>query len=227
MGCDGDPGVLNRMANQAAAPTVPGGNWQTKQVYVMAAVCLVVGLTVGYFFRGSQPPAPSTGSARPAEAAGAPSSMASGMPTLDQMKHMADKKAEPLLAKLQTNPNDASLLIQIGDTYKQTHQFKDAADFYGRSLKINPKNAGVRSDLASVLYYSGDVDGALAQLQEALKSDAKNGAALFNLGMIRWQGKKDGKGAVAAWEELLKTNPQLAPDRKAAVEKLIAEVKGR
>ena len=83
----------------------------------------------------------------------------------------------------------------------------------------------MRSDLASVLYYTGDVDGALAQLQEALKYDAKNGAALFNLGMIRWQGKKDRNGAVAAWEELLKTNPQLTADRKATVEKLIAQAK--
>ncbi len=215
------------MENQAAAPETSGASWEANQVFGMAAVCLVVGLAVGYLFRGSQSPAPSTAvSTRPADlGAGAPSDRGGGMPTLEQMKHMAEKKAEPLLAKLQANPSDAALLIQIGDTYQQTHQFKDAADFYERSLKIDPRNAGVRSDLASVLYYSGDVDGALAQLQEALKYDAKNGAVLFNLGMIRWQGKKDGKGAVAAWEELLKTNPQLGADRKAAVEKLIAQTK--
>lgn len=215
------------MPNDAASPIASGTSWQAKQAFAMAAVCLVVGLAIGYLFRGSQPVAPAAPSAPHVEAGGAPSSMAGGTPTLQQMKHMADKKVEPLLTKLQANPNDAALLIQIGDTYKQTHQFKEAGDFYQRSLKVDPKNAGVRSDLASVLYYGGDVDGALAQLQEALKYDAKNGAALFNLGMIRWQGKKDGAGAVAAWQELLKTNPQLAPDRKAAVEKLIAQAQGR
>jgi cytochrome c-type biogenesis protein CcmH/NrfG len=214
------------MANDAASPIAAGANWQAKQVFAMAAVCLMVGLAVGYLFRGSQPVVPAT-SSRPAEAGAAPSGMAGGMPTLEQMKHMADKKVEPLLAKLQSNPNDAALLVQVGDVYKQTHQFKEAADFYQRSLKVDPKNAGVRSDLASVLYYGGDVDGALSQLQEALKYDAKSGAALFNLGMIRWQGKKDGAGAVAAWQELLKTNPKLPPERKAAVEKLIAQVNGR
>lgn len=215
------------MANDAAAPVAAGANWQTRQVLVTAAVCLIVGLAIGYFFRGSQPATSATAAVRPVDAGEAHSSMSGGIPTLEQMKHMADKKAEPLLARLQSNPNDAALLIQIGDTYKQTHQFKEAADFYQRSLKVDPKNAGVRSDLASVLYYSGDADAALAQLEEALKYDAKNGAVLFNLGMIRWQGKKDGPGAVAAWEELLKTNPQLSADRKAAVEKLIAEARGR
>jgi cytochrome c-type biogenesis protein CcmH/NrfG len=42
--------------------------------------------------------------------------------------------------------------------------------------------------------------------------------------MIKWQGKQDGKGALVAWRELLKSNPQLSADRKAAVQKLIADV---
>ena len=191
----------------------------------MAAICLVVGLAVGYLFRGSQSPAPAKSAS--IQSGGAPDAhaMGGGMPTLEQMKHMAGKKAEPVLAKLKDDPKNAALLVQVADIYKQTHQFREAADYYRRSLEVDPKNAGVRSDLASVMYYSGDVDGALAQAQEALKYDPKNGAALFNLGMIRWQGKKDGPGAISAWEELLKTNPKLGPERRAAVEKLIAQVK--
>jgi cytochrome c-type biogenesis protein CcmH/NrfG len=30
---------------------------------------------------------------------------------------------------------------------------------------------------------------------------------LFNLGVVRWQGKLDPKGAIEAWEQLLKLNP--------------------
>jgi cytochrome c-type biogenesis protein CcmH/NrfG len=207
------------MPNEAVEQATGGSVWQAKQVYVMAAVCLLVGLALGYLFRGSQSPA----TAARAVNATQPVSMDKQMPRLEQMKHMAAKKAEPLLAKLKTDPNNAGLLIQVGDVYKQTHQFKDAADYYQRALKIDPANAGVRSDLASVLYYTGDVDGALSQLQEALRRDPKNAAALFNLGMIRYQGKQDAAGAVVAWEDLLKSNPQLATDRKAAVKKMIAQ----
>jgi cytochrome c-type biogenesis protein CcmH/NrfG len=39
--------------------------------------------------------------------------------------------------------------------------------------------------------------------------------------MIKWKGKNDPTGAVAAWQELLKTNPNL--DRKSVVEQMIGE----
>jgi cytochrome c-type biogenesis protein CcmH/NrfG len=77
--------------------------------------------------------------------------------------------------------------------------------------------------MASCLYYTGDVEGALGQLQQSLSYDSKNANALFNLGMVKWKGKNDAAGAIAAWQTLLKTNPKL--DRKPVVEKMIAEAK--
>jgi cytochrome c-type biogenesis protein CcmH/NrfG len=68
------------------------------------------------------------------------------------------------------------------------------------------------------------VDGAISQLQQSLHYDPKDGNSLFNLGMIKWQGKHDSKGAVAAWQQLLKSNPQLSADRKANLRKLMAQV---
>jgi cytochrome c-type biogenesis protein CcmH/NrfG len=68
------------------------------------------------------------------------------------------------------------------------------------------------------------VDGAIGQLEQALRNDPKDANSLFNLGIIKWQGKQDGKGALAAWQELLKSNPQLSADRKAEVQKLMADV---
>ncbi len=89
---------------------------------------------------------------------------------------------------------------------------------------MDPKNVATRTEMASCLYYSGDVDGAISQLQQSLSNDPKDANSLFNLGMIMWQGKKDSKGAMAAWQQLLKSNPQLSADRKATVQKLMADV---
>jgi cytochrome c-type biogenesis protein CcmH/NrfG len=75
------------------------------------------------------------------------------------------------------------------------------------------------------MYYKGDVEGALAQLQQSLKQNPKDANSLFNLGIIKWQGKQDAAGALAAWQELLKSNPQLSADRKGTVERMIANVK--
>ena len=45
------------MANEPSTEPTAGLAWQAKQVYAMAVICLVVGLAIGYLFRGSQSPA--------------------------------------------------------------------------------------------------------------------------------------------------------------------------
>ena len=201
-------------------------NWESWQVYVMAATCLVVGVLVGYLVRGS---APMTATAAPLAAsqtppgAAAPTEQQKKMPTLDDMKHMADKQAEPLLEKLKADPNNADLLNQVGNIYRMTHQFQTAATYYQKSLDVNPKNVGPRTDLASCLYYQGDVDGAIGQLEKSLTYDPKHAGTLLNLGLIRWKGKNDAAGAIASWQKLLKYNPNY--EHKDTVEKLIAEAK--
>lgn len=202
--------------------------WESKQVYLLSAICLVLGALLGFLLRGSASPQPAaTASAQPSAPATAPgmTGHSGQMPTLDQMKHMADKKAEPLLAKMRTNPNDPSVLIQVGNLYRSAHQFKEASDYYGKALQLDPRNVAIRTELASCLYYTGDTNGALAQLHQALETDPKDSNSLFNLGMIEWREKKDAGSALAAWNQLLKLNPSLAAEKKTQVQKLIAEVK--
>lgn len=211
------------MANELKAGEAKG--WNATQVYLMAGICLVVGLALGYLFRGSEShSAQPSQAAQMTSAASAPAG-AQQMPSLEDMKRMADKQAEPLLAKLKTDPKNSRLLNQIGTLYKATHQFKEAAGYYQQAVDADPKNVAARTDLASCLYYQGDADGAISQLQQSLSYDPKDANSLFNLGMIRLQGKNDPTGAVAAWQQLLKSNPKLADDKKAAVQKLIAQAR--
>ena len=219
------------MANENLASETPSSGWEGKQVYALAAVCLVIGLAVGYLFRGSRSVAVPASAAQASVTPGAaPAGMGAGggmgnQPvTLDQMKHMADKQAEPVLAKLKADPENADLLIQAGQIYFSTHQFKEAADYFGKSLEVKPKNVAIRTQLASCLFYGGDADGAIKQLEKATADDPKDANSLFNLGYIRWQGKKDSKGALAAWRQLLKNNPELDPNKKAQVQELMGKV---
>jgi cytochrome c-type biogenesis protein CcmH/NrfG len=200
-------------------------SWQPRQVYLLAALCLIIGLPIGYLFRGSAgaQPAPPTATAAPAPGMGAPGKM----PTLEEMKHMADKQAEPLLAQLKSDPQNAALLVKIGDVYNATHQFNEAADYYNQSLQVDPKNVAVRTRRASCLYYVGDMDQAIAQLQESLKYDPKHAGTLFNLGLIEWRGKGDGASAVKSWQKLLALYPTLPSDLppRDKIQQLIADAK--
>jgi cytochrome c-type biogenesis protein CcmH/NrfG len=212
------------MTNTAGNTDSERSNWSPTEVYAMAAICLLLGVGLGYLFRGSQtrsPAASATNQVPPSMPAGMPQQM----PSLDQMKHMADKQAEPLLAQIKTDPKNADLLKQVAKIYESTHQFQQAADYYGKAIEVNPKDIQARTERASCLYYSGDADGAIAQLQQALQVDPNDANSLFNLGMIRWKGKNDATGAKQAWNQLLKSNPKLPSDKRAQVEKLIAEAK--
>jgi cytochrome c-type biogenesis protein CcmH/NrfG len=81
----------------------------------------------------------------------------------------------------------------------------------------------VRADYASCLYYTGDVDGALAQLDKSLAYDPKHAGTLMNIGIIRWRGKNDVDGAVAAWEKLLQYHPDFP--QKELVQHMIKQAK--
>jgi len=213
------------MASASAATQSAGGRLAGARVAGLAAAALLAGVAIGYFSAGSPhsaPPTQTTSTAiRPAAARGAAS--AARMPSMDEMKRMADTQAAPLLEKLKADPNNSDLMAQIAAAYHAAHQFRQAAVYYQRAADADPKNAGLRTKLAASLYRSGDADGAIVQLNKALATDPNNANALFDLGMIRLEGKQDGKGAVAAWQRLLRTNPQLSAERKAQVQRLLAD----
>jgi cytochrome c-type biogenesis protein CcmH/NrfG len=211
---------MNNPSNQSAAEA----GWGSAQVYIMAAICLLLGVALGYLFRGSGPA--TTAAAVRTETAPAPATppnAAPKMPSLDEMKQMAVKKAEPLIEQLKSDPNNVDLLTQVAKIYVSTHQFKEAAAYYQKIVEIHPKDLAIRNNVASCLYYSGDADGAIGELEGSLRIDPKDANSLFNLGMIRLQGKNDNQGAVTAWRLLLKSNPNLDDKKKAQVDKLIAD----
>ena len=215
------------MTNEPATAATSSESSPWTRVYLKAAICLVVGLAVGYLLRGSRS---SASSVLPAASVAKSSVRAGAMGAREMpggaghMQQMANKQAAPLLERLKSDPNNSALLIQVGSIYHTTHQFKQAAEYYDKALRVDPKNVAIRTKLASSLFRMGDADGAIAQLNQALSYDPKDANALFDLGVVKLNGKRDSKGALAAWQRLLKSNPQLSADRKATVQKLMAAV---
>ena len=199
-------------------------DWTSTQAYVLAVICLLAGVAVGWLFRGSQSPA---GDA-PIQAASAavPAGMGTGaniQPTPEQMKKMADTTAAPLLEKLKSDPNNPDLLASIGNTYYDVQIYPTAIDYYQRALKVRSEDVSIRTDLGTADWYTGNTEGAIEEFNKALSYDPNNVNTLFNLGIVKWQGKMDIDGAVAAWQKLLEKNPTY--EAKDKVEQLIAQAK--
>ena len=191
----------------------------------MAAICLGVGLAIGYLIRTatSNPVAAAPVAKAAVKSPHTGTMTAAGqMPSLAEMHQIANLQVAPLLDKLKKDPNNFALLMQVGAVYHAAHQFKDSAAYYAKAVEVQPKNIDAHTKLAISLYRAGDIDAAIVELNRNLAISPKDPNSLFNLGMIRLEGKQDPKGAAAEWQKLLQLNPQLDAERKAQVEKLIA-----
>jgi cytochrome c-type biogenesis protein CcmH/NrfG len=192
-------------------------SWSSTQAYMLAAFCLVLGVTLGYLFRGSAPQEAN------ATAAGASSQNASPHADPAQMKAMLDQATAPLLAALQQNPNDFDSTVRLGNTYYDAQQYPDAIQYYEKALQLQPNNPDVITDLGTAYWYTGDPDQAIVRFKKSLQLRPNHAGTLFNMGIVEWQGKMNPGAAVTAWEQLLKTNPDYP--QKQQVEDFIAKAK--
>jgi cytochrome c-type biogenesis protein CcmH/NrfG len=182
------------------------GSWTSTQSYILAVFCLILGVALGYLFRGSASPSPETAAAS-APTDGSAAQGTQPQLTPEQQKAMIDQAVAPLLATLKTNPEDVDTIVKVANLYYDGRQYPEAVKYYQLAAKSQPKNADLLTDLGTSLWYTGDADGAIAEFQKALKYQPDHPGTLFNLGIVRWQGKSDPKGAIEAWEQLLEKNP--------------------
>lgn len=134
--------------------------------------------------------------------------------------------AKELLALEQLSresPQNAEYKTRIGNIYYDMGQYQKAIAAYEQSLALSPQNPSVETDLATSLHYAGDHDKALVVLEKVLKYSPNFAQALFNKGVVLQNGRKDLKGAIAAWEELLRVQPDLP--QRADLEKRVRDLK--
>ncbi len=65
-------------------------------------------------------------------------------------------------------------------------------------------------------------DAAIAEFNKALTFAPNNPNTLFNLGLVKWQGKHDSAGAISDWKKLLAANPNY--ESKDKVQQMLSEV---
>lgn len=151
-----------------------------------------------------------------------PGQLGNMKPTAEQMQKMADKQVAPLVEQLKSQPNNSDLMLKIASVYFATQQFPSAIKYYEQAQSVKP-SPEVLVKLSSAYYYGGSTDKAVDALNRALQLDPKDADALYNLGMIKWRVQDDPKGAVACWEQLIKSNPK--HPHLDQVRKMIALVK--
>jgi cytochrome c-type biogenesis protein CcmH/NrfG len=109
-----------------------------------------------------------------------------------------------LESALKGDPNNPRILVALGNSYFDAHQHRKAIDIYARVLKIEPKNADVRTDMAIMYRSLKEYDRAAKELRQAAADNPGHVNSRYNLGIVLLNDKKDVKGAVEAWEDCLR-----------------------
>lgn len=120
---------------------------------------------------------------------------------------------------------DFAAAVDAGNRFYDAQRYEDAIPYYQRALTFNPKDVNVSTDLGTALWYAGRADAALVQYDQSLAIDRTHAQTLFNVGVVRADGKHDYAGAIDAWESLLKANPAYPAAEK--VRSLIADARSK
>ncbi len=176
---------------------------------VNAVAFLMVGGLAGYIIAAqSSPRTPAVPVVSAAPAAGSAS-------VVDESQLRAYRE---ILAR---DPKNVAAAVGAGNLLYDGQRYHEAIGFYQQAMAGNPSDVNVSTDLGTALWYAGRPDEALGQYGKSLALNPTHAQTLFNVGIVRSDGKQDFAGAVEAWEKLLATNP--AYPEATRVRSLIAD----
>ena len=182
---------------------------------VYAVAMLLVGGLAGYVLSiagNNGAPAATTTATAPVNAA----------PAAGIVDEVALKAYRDILAR---DPKNFQAAVSTGNMFYDAKRYEEAIPFYQQAMAANGRDVNVSTDLGTALWYTGRADAALAQYAVSLTIDPAHAQTLYNMGIVRSDGKKDFAGAAQAWETLLQTNP--AYPNASNVRTMIAEAKGK
>ena len=99
----------------------------------------MLGVALGYLFRGSASPVVATAQTSAAADGGAAQGQSTqAQLTPEQQKAMVDQAVAPLLATLKTSPDDFNTIVQVANLYYDGRQYPEAVKYYQLAVKSQP-----------------------------------------------------------------------------------------
>jgi len=149
-----------------------------------------------------------------------PGAAAPAPPARDQMETAS--QIQTLKEIVKKDPKNLPAWVELGNLYFDTDQPKEAIEAYSQYLAVKPDNPDVRTDMGIMYRKLGQFDKALEEFRKAARSDPKHVNSRYNIGLVLLHDKQDMQGAIKAWEEYLKVDPnsEKAQRIRAQIEKM-------
>ncbi|MEW5908651.1 MAG: tetratricopeptide repeat protein [Thermodesulfobacteriota bacterium] len=177
---------------------VSGDYVKKKTMFIIAGICLAFGffsgIAVTIYKTMPQTPTLGAGMGQETEAERKVDSR-----VLEQIKALEDEVAE--------KPKNVEAWIELGNRYFDSDQPEKAIQAYEKSLAINPENADVITDMGIMHRRMGKPKLAVETFDRAMGVNPRHETSRFNKGIVLLHDLNDTEGAIRAWEELVKLNP--------------------
>jgi cytochrome c-type biogenesis protein CcmH/NrfG len=131
-------------------------------------------------------------------------------------------EVQTLKAILKKDPKNLSALAELGNLYFDSDKPKEAIEAYQQYLAIKPDNADIRTDMGIMYRKLGQFDKAIEEFKKAAQFDPNHVHSRYNIGIVLLHDKQEIKGAIKAWEEYLKVDPnsERAQQIRTQIEKM-------
>ena len=145
------------------------------------------------------------------------------------MQAPPDRDSIEVTSKIQTlkeivkkDPKNLPAWVELGNLYFDSDQPKESIEAYSQYLAVKPDNPDVRTDMGIMYRKLGQFDRAIEEFRKAAQNDLKHINSRYNIGLVLLHDRQDMKGAIKAWEEFLKVDPnsERAQRIKAQIEKM-------
>lgn len=186
--------------------TEKSGAVSRQTLYIMILAALTVGFIVGAAYTSFKLAKDSSATRMDVHSGPAPGSDAHSETAGTAAPDMDDKIAE-LEAFVKQHPEDARAWANLGHVYFDADQPDSAIQAYQKSLALVPGDPAVLTDMGVMYRRNGEPDKAIQAFDQAVAASPGFETALFNKGVVLMADLNDLPRAMAAWEALVKVNP--------------------
>lgn len=168
------------------------------------------------------------GPSQPAPVASQPQETNQQAPAQTQQNQMSSQQAEAiknLEAEVTANPDKFASWTQLGNLYYDTGQYQNAIKAYTKSLELHSGDGNIWTDLGVMYRRTKQPQKAIESFNKAMEIDPTHEVSRFNKGIVLLYDLNDPQGAIAAWEDLLRVNPEAQAANGTHIHDLVDQVR--
>jgi cytochrome c-type biogenesis protein CcmH/NrfG len=138
-----------------------------------------------------------------------------------------DSKIAALEAEVRDHPDNGIAWTNLAHAYFDSNRYGKAIEAYEKALQLHPGNPDLLTDLGVMYRRNGQSDKAIEAFDRAIKADPRHEQSRFNKGVVLINDFHDMNGALLAWEELVRINPDATTPSGSLVADMVRELKAQ